>query len=169
MPQTLAIKSIETELLEKYLLEHQADPLISYASLAAVIAEDVRTGRGYARLKSARDGLLRDHQILFVNVPKAGWKRADNTEVLATGGNTLRTIHRAAHRGVKRFKATRIGDLTNDQKHEFNATASLLGAVMGVTTTQARTKLLGVVQQTTDKLPVAKTLAALSAAVNGNT
>ena len=153
--------SLESQLLVDRLLTIEPGLCISYSVLADVIGQPVQTGTGYGRLQTARRILQRDHGIVFEAVIGEGLKRMDDAGCVRVGASYRQRIRRAAKRGLSKLLCADPAKLTNDEKTEFHATASHLGVLHHMTGRAVTKQLTATVEKTQERLPVAKTLAAL--------
>jgi hypothetical protein len=142
--------SIETKWLIDRGRRLQVGEVVTYEELSKLIGIDVREeGRG--ALRSARNILLRDEQIVLDSVPNVGLKRSSDSEIVQSAG---------AQRGVQRLTAVADFDRLSDaDKLAHNASVSALAVIKLMGKPKSVERIAASVNTAnTGSLPIARTL-----------
>ena len=161
--KSIPTKSIEVQTLETLLLDWTRQPpgtLLSYRELSGGAGFDVTVSPGSGRLSRAIRNLRRDHRLKFLRIKGEGVKLANNGETVDCAGARRRHIHRAAGEALKDLAVVNVAAMSEDEKHRFNAEASIHGALFGVTSPKAVRGIESAVRATSARLPVERTLQA---------
>jgi len=147
-------KSLETELLEKRLLELEPGQAVSYEDLTKIIGMDVRPGkgRGYQRLHSARQS-IRTH-VFFAG--DGGVRRLTDSEILELQATRTKHIHKTANKSQKEILAVDVSKLTPETKVLFNLRLSHALLLAQATTAASVKRISAAVAASQDKLPANK-------------
>ena len=160
MPRTIPEFSVDAKLVYDRLLKCGVGDVVTYEELSEMVGRDIRS-KGYATAQAARKRAMRDNQMVFECIWRVGYKRLSDVEVVQTGEQTIRSMRRAATRGLKRIVSVQEFDkLPAPMKAKHNAYASLFGAVHSMFHGNAVKKLEQKVLAAQQKLPIAATLRA---------
>lgn len=154
-------KAIETEILEKRLLEVGPGEAIAYEVLTAMIGMDVRPakhGIGYRRLTSALRALRGQGRVFLLG---GGVRRLTDAEILDLQATRTKHIHRVASRSQQEVLSVDLATLSREQRQAFDLRLSHAILLAAATTAAATKRLAAAVAATGDKLPPAKTGLAL--------
>lgn len=121
-------RSAEAERLENYLGDLPVGEIVSYERIMELIGEDPQRGSGYAICLAVRSRLVRDGQVWFA-IPAVGLKRANESETMEIVHGGFTSIKRKNHKNQRYLTAVDYGNLSNDEKREFNWLASVAGAL----------------------------------------
>lgn len=160
---TITQPSIDTQIIQRYLSE-KTEPgrVFTYEELSDLIGRNVRTiARGH--LYTAIRRIRSEKQIVFETVRKIGIKHATDAEVVGGRNRELNHIRRTANSGAKKLGCVDFSKLSDAQKTTFNATASHLALFSALASSDSRKKLESRVQETQEKLSLAKTLEVFTA------
>ena len=160
-PKTFFELSLETQLLVALLVDVGVGETIPYARLAEEIGEGVQAGRGYARLSSARRIVQRDHNAVFAAVPGQGLRRLDGASVVGVVGAYAQKAGRAARRAIRVGRCVDVAELDNAARIRWSTQMSIAGVLLRFTQPAAVKRIAAAVSKSQQRLPVAKTLAAL--------
>lgn len=155
--KTIAHRSIETQVILDYLLEHKDDPLLNYADLTAAAGRDVRH-KANGSLYSARRAAQSEHGIVFGTVRGEGLMKLDNPGILVAAKADTKKAHGAGLRAVRKLEKVTYDDLDNGGKIEFNTLRSLSGALVQFTQPKAMKQIAAQVEKMQKVLPTAKML-----------
>jgi len=158
MAKAIGSRSYETQLLVDVLKELKADEISHYELLTKTCGADVRSGIGYARLKSARRIVEVECGFLLGVVPGVGIKRLPPDEQAAIATKHIVSLKRTTHKRLKRMALVEYDKLNQQQQQQHNTAASVLGVVAMFTTPKSLERLLGAVQQSASKLAIGDTL-----------
>jgi hypothetical protein len=151
--------SIETKWLIDRGRRLQVGEVVTYEELSKLIGIDVREeGRG--ALRSARNILLRDEQIVLDSVPNVGLKRSSDSEIVQSAGAVFSKLRRGAQRGVQRLTAVADFDRLSDaDKLAHNASVSALAVIKLMGKPKSVERIAASVNTAnTGSLPIARTL-----------
>lgn len=155
------VASADTRLLRQALAAVQPGARISYADLGRVIGKTVSGAT--PSLNSARNGLVRDEQIVFSVVRGEGLKRLTDAEIVAASAGDLNSIKNKARRAARKITSVSdYGALSSNDQLRHTATLSILTAVAEMTSTRGQKQVQARAQGRASELPIAETLAALS-------
>lgn len=152
--------SVDARLLQQRLKIVPVGETVTYETLAAVIGRECRPQhKAYGALTTARARAQRDDGMVFDAVHRVGLKRLTDVEIVAGGAAVIERVRRAARKGTRRLLAVQNFDaLPNEAKIKHNAYASMLGAMVSISTERKVKQLEKYVQNTQAALPLAKTL-----------
>ena len=157
--------SIDTQMLVDVLTKATIGETVTYEKLSEAISQDVRRARGYGFMTSARRITERDHGMVFEAVPNVGLLRLDDVGIVGNVERGVKRVHRATRRGLNRLSRVAYDKLESPDRIRFNTTASHLGVLHEVTSASSRKKIAKAAEKADDKLPMAKTIEAIT---NGN-
>ena len=158
---TIGQLSIDARILADKLADVPVGVEISYAELSRELGRNVQDNRGV--LTSARRVVLREKGAVFGVVHGVGLRRLADDEVVMSAQDTVRRIGRAARRKSREIaNAVNYGALGNDARVKHNTSLSLLGALGALTRRDAQRRLEGAVADATERLPLQRTLDALT-------
>lgn len=127
---TLQARTKHTERLIAFLEVHLQDALIVYQDLAGAAGLDVRHGKGYGYLQTARRHLRREKRIVFEVVRGEGLKRATDSDLANNEGPYRRKrIRGQCREGIKNLLCADFEKLTNEEKQKLTMERSALGSV----------------------------------------
>lgn len=128
--KTIGQTSFYTHEIVKYLQRVEEGSIAQYDEIGQSIGMNVRPNKlGYGYLQSAFKILERDHNIIYENIPKVGYKRLTVEEVAQTG-LTLYTKRKKAN--IQRHKrrintvSDNYEDLSDQDKMKVTATRTIL-------------------------------------------
>lgn len=151
--------SPDTRLLRQRLARMGKGETITYAELSAEISKEV-TG-GFSALQSARRSLLNDEGFVFSPVRGEGLKRLNDSEIVAASDGDIVALRRRSKRAARKLSSAEFDALTEEEKLQHTAKASVLGAVAAMTTEKAVTAVSKVAQGRANELPIRDTLKAM--------
>lgn len=159
-------RSFGTQQLVQRFTAAEVGDTIPYAELSSIAGEDVQA-RGRSMLQSAVRIMQNEFQRVFVAVRGVGIQRADSAGIIQTGSQRLQHINRTAKRAMKTLGCVDPAKLDPAAQQEFNAKASHLGMLAHCSNPKATKRITAAVEQSQQKLPLDKTLAAFQG--NGGT
>lgn len=141
MKRAIGEVSADTTAIERALAALVVDEEIPYGALSDLIGKDVRTdGKGY--LRSARQRLLRDQNMVFDCVPSKGIKRLNDVMIVAKAKDSTERIRRASKRGLRVVLAVEnFSGLPPHLQRQHNSLALVLGLVHATTGNRGQRKL----------------------------
>jgi hypothetical protein len=153
-------RSVDSGLLVAILRDTKVGDLVSYAQLTGAIGTDVRSGRGYSVLHSARQQLQRERQMVFTVERGIGYRRLSDEQVVEAGGAYVNKVRRAARRGAQLVTSvSSFEGLSPVGKARHNAQLSVFSAIEAVTSQKTVSKLADG-QCSAKPLPIAATVEA---------
>lgn len=156
-PKAIPEISVDAQTLMARLKKMQKGEAVSYKELSALISADVqKKARGY--LNTARNRLLMDEAMVFEAVRGVGIKRMDDAQIISVGEQATSKIHRASKRALRKLNCSDAGNLTNDQKVELNAAASVAGAIALITRPAKIALIKAAVKTSENRIPTGRTL-----------
>lgn len=132
-PKSIAELSVDTQVLERRLLEAGIGDTVSYQELSSLIGRDVQ---GSARhvLTSAVRRLLNEHKRVLACVKNVGVKRLDDTGIVSTGAAAIKHIHRTSKRANKKMSTIESYDaLPVEVRSRVNVQRAMLGVLQHAT------------------------------------
>jgi len=97
----LGLLSIDSKLLYDRLRQVEScDEIVTYQELSALINRDVQDA-GRHLLATAREKMLREHDVAFGVIRDIGLKRLDSRDRVNTGPGVIEHIHRSAKKGAR--------------------------------------------------------------------
>jgi hypothetical protein len=158
LPQTFEM-STETRRLYEMLLATGIGELITYARLSAELGRTI--GGGDHHLQAARNRALKLDGAVFQNLPRIGYRRLNDEQIVATAPETRLRLRREIRRGARIMACVSEFDrLPNRAKIEHNAQLSILGALGAALKPEAVKRVEDGVRRVQKSLPVAETLQA---------
>lgn len=151
--------SVDTQILERRLLDVSVGEIVSYEELSKTIGRDVQR-KAHHLLTTAVRRVLRDKQIVFAAVHGKGLKRLDDAGVLGVGEAAIAAIGRKSRRTVKKMACADYKALKPEERTQHNVIVSQLGVLAHITSSSVQKKLEASAGH--EKLPVAKMLAAVA-------
>lgn len=128
--------AIETSLIVEQFKGKAPGAAATWKELSDLIGRDARTsGMGY--LQTARRILLREYGILLETVRGEGVRIADDAGKLSASSRDMGSARRALGRASRKLEAVEPSKLTDDQRKEFHARTSVLGALRLLATPHA--------------------------------
>ena len=158
MARAIPELSVDTQTIERLLLDVPPNGEITYATLSAAIGRDVQT-RARHILNAAVRRVLRNNQIVFAAVFGKGLKRLSNDGVLGVGQEAIVAIGRKSRRTVKKLACADFDKLKPAERTQHNVLVSQFGMLAHITSSTTQKKLEAHAGH--EKLPVAKMLAAV--------
>lgn len=156
-PKAIPEISVDAQTLMGRLKKMQKGEAVTYKELSALIAGNVQgKARGY--LNTARNRLLMDEAMVFEAVRGIGIKRMDDAQIISVGEQATGKIHRASKRALRKLNCSDAGNLTNDQKVELNAAASVTGVIALMTRPAKLALIKAAVKTAENRLATGRTL-----------
>lgn len=146
--------SIETSLIVEAFKDKPIGYECGYKEISDLIGRDILRNRSY--LYSAKRILLREHDILLDTLKGSGVRIASEPEKMAASGRDMSTGRRAFKRATNKLEAVSYSALTDEQKKEYNARTSVIGALQLLAASSAVKKIEREIGG--EALPSAKTL-----------
>lgn len=150
--------SVDTQTLERLLMDVPQGGAIDYETLTKAIGRDVQS-RARHILQSAVRRVLREKQIVFAPIMGKGLKRLTDSGVLGVGEAAIASIGRKSRRTVKKLACADYKSLKPSEQTQHNVLVSHLGVLAHITSAGTQKKLEASAGH--EKLPVAKMLAAM--------
>lgn len=154
--------SVDTQTIERLLMDVPVDGLITYATLSTAIGRDIQT-RARHILQSACRRVLREKQIVFAPIMGKGLKRLNDSGVIGIGEAAIASIGRKSRRTVKKLACANYDALKPSERSQHNVLVSQLGVLAHITSAATQKKLEESAGH--EKLPVAKMLAAVQSSL----
>lgn len=159
---TIPELSVDTQVLERLLLEVPVDGFIGYETLTKAIGRDVQT-RARHILQSAVRRAQRDKSIVFSAVRGEGLKRLTDGAVLGVGAAAVASIGRKSRRAVRTLGCANFEALKPSERSQHNMLVSQLGVLAHITSGATQKKLEA--RAGHEKLAVAKMLEAVQESI----
>lgn len=151
--------AVETQELERILLNLQPGEFISYEQLSEIVNMPVDgQGKGYARLKKARERLEKHDQIVIDCVPGKGVQRRDDEGIVMGVDKRLQGIRNDAAKGIRRVGCAEFNNLSLQMQTSFLAKISMLETLNHFARPSSQKKLEEKVNTRKEKLEVDETL-----------
>ena len=148
---------VDTRLLYQRLTAVKVGETVNYKELSDVISRPI-AGED-SNLQSALRRAFRDDNIVFSNIPKVGYKRLNDREIVASSSNDLSSLRRKAKRGaMKLSKVESYSDLSDQEKVSHGVSASIFGAIAAFLTPKGIKSVESGVTVKGNELPVAETI-----------
>jgi len=152
---TIVERSIATAMLVDLIAKGAAE--YSYADLSRQAGGNVQA-ECYGNLATAVRVVRKEHGLCYQTVRNVGIKLMESKDAATTGMASITKMHREARRGMERMGCADLSSLDNNQKIQFNAVASGLGAIGLMTQPKAIARLETAVAKHDGKLALADTL-----------
>lgn len=150
--------SVDAQILAKHLASVPEGVLVKYETLNELIKADVQNGARNI-LQTARRVVQREENIVFECVKNEGIKRLHPAEIISTGKATIVKIRKTAKRGASKLACADFDRLTKEEKSEFLASTSILGAIHVCAKDRQLKAVTEAVEKQQDKLSFNATLA----------
>lgn len=135
--------SVDTQVLERRLLELNIGDEVPYQVLSTAIGRNVQ-GPGRHVLASAVRRLLNEHGRVIASVKGQGMKRLDDVGIVSTGAAAIKHIHRTSKRASKRLAAVADYEaLPKPEQARLNLQRAMLGVLAHSTREPQMKKLEG--------------------------
>lgn len=135
--------------------------MVTYEELSAAIARDVQRD-GRSNLRTARNRVLTENDIVFEVVRDVGLRRLADPEILTSAAKDKDRIRRTSRRGVKKVLCIDYDSLSRDDKTKHNTALSMFSVVAVMVSNKSIKRLSIEIEEAGTELPAAKaTLAAL--------
>lgn len=152
--------SIDTRTLYELIMKAEIGDTVTFESMKSALGRPVEGNE--PSLQSALRHAFNQDDRYFANVRKVGYKRLTDIEIVGSGEIETSHIRRRAKRAGKRLTLVQdFSKLTPDERIRHNTYLSIFSAMAQITKNSAVKKLEGVVKQSGESLPLAKTLEAL--------
>lgn len=149
--------SADARLLYQKLKTIKIGDTISYAELGAEVNRVVEGGTGVLRTALRRCQV--DNQMLFGAIRGVGLKRLTDTEIVSEATATTAAVRRKARRGAARlFLVNDFEGLSERDKSQHMARASILSSVAHLTQERQIDKFIASAKEVRRELPVTETL-----------
>ncbi len=150
--------SIDTRAVYDRLKEAAIGELISFSSLSELLGRSVKGSTSNLQTALRR---LEGEGWAFANVPKSGYRRLNDIEIVQTSEQARESMRRKANRVVKKLTCVQDFErLPNDMKVKHNAAVSGFGAIAAMMSPSKMKVLEASVEKAQQQLPLAKTLEA---------
>lgn len=156
MAHTIAEQAVDTRLLVGMLSKAAIGQEFTYEALGTELGRKVTGSTG--ALLSARKIVQRDFDIVFGTLHGAGIKHLSDSEIVAIGDKLTGKVRRAARRTIATVSKARDEVLSKDEITHRNATVSMAGALVHMSTKSNMAKLETAVRVNSGELPIGKTL-----------
>lgn len=150
----------DSRLLMQHLAKTPIGQTVTYEELSRIISRPVNGANG--SLQTAMRRLLRDSGMVFGNVHGTGFKRLDDSEIVAEGGRATDIIRRRAKRAIERQSKADFNKLTREQQGRYTAQVSVLAATAFMTNERQIAKIAEASKPDVREIAVAATLAMFS-------
>lgn len=150
----------DSRLLMQHLSKATIGQTVTYDELSRIISRPVNGATG--SLRTAMIRLLRDQNMVFSNVHGTGFKRLDDSEIVAEGGKATDVIRRRAKRAIERQSKADFTKLTREQQARYTAQVSVLAATAFMTTERQIERIVQASKPDVKEIAVAATLAMFS-------
>jgi hypothetical protein len=149
--------SADARLLIQRMQKVEVGETITYEELGAAISKPVDGST--SALRTALLRLLRDHDHVFSCVHKVGFKRLNDGEIVAEGGQEAEKIRRKAKRSVERQLKADFAKLSREQQGRFTAQVSIMSSIAFISSGKQIDKISEKSSPEVKELPIAATLA----------
>ena len=152
-------RAIETQEAIELMRPIERDASVTYGEPAEKMGCNPQQG-GRSNVNSARRYLQREHGMVFVAVPKVGYKRLTDTDIVKSSPEALTKSRRASRRAAHRLTCVEYDDLSKIDQISHQVHLSLFGAIQAISKADAAKKLTAQVQTSMRSLPLNATLEA---------
>lgn len=153
--------SIDVKTIYDRLILSSVGDIVKYDDMSAMIGRDIRSVRAQWILGSARRRALVQARMLFAAVPKVGIQRLNDSQIVDTGDDALKRIHRLSLRTGRKMTAIQNFEaLPAAKKLQHNTQVSALAMLAHMTKDGQMKKLEAAVSKAQVALPLQKTLEA---------
>ena len=154
-------KSADTKVLESVLGEAKVGDLITYETLSKAIGRDVREF-ALPSLRSARQGLLKTHGIVFGVESNVGYKRLDDSQIVDSTEADRKRMKRAANRSIRKLAVVNFDNLPEEKKKQHVVASAQIGAIAMFSAASATKKIASKVNEGKTTLAIGETLSMFS-------
>lgn len=153
-------RSADTSLLVTLFGRAAVGDIVTYAAIREMI------GRAPDDCRQAIHSALRivhaEQSMVFANVPKEGYRRLDDEQIVASTADIRERQHRLSRKAVKRLAVVETDKLTEVGKRDYFTHLSIQGALQHVTAAKSQKAIASKVNGATQQLAVTMTLKALA-------
>jgi hypothetical protein len=154
---TMFQMSADARLLIQHMSKATVGQTITYDELKGVISRPVDGSSG--ALRTALKRLLRDKGFVFGCVPKVGFKRLNDVEIVAEGAQAADHIRRKAKRSIERQMKADFTKLSREQQGRFTAQVSVMASIAFMSGSAQMEKIASKSSPEIKELPISATLA----------
>ncbi len=153
-------RSADTSLIVTLLSRAAVGELVPYSDIEKILGRDPRTHRAPA--ESAIRILMNEDGRVFECVPKEGYRRLADGEIVDSTNHIRERQYRLAKRATKRLSVVNTANLDDEGRRSYYTHLSIQGALQHVTASKSQKAIAGKVNGSTQQLAVAMTLKALA-------
>lgn len=153
-------RSADTSLLVTLFGRAEVGQLVTYAAIREMIGREPSACR--PAIYSALRIVYAEQRMVFSNVAKEGYRRLDDTQIVASTSDIRERQHRLSRKALKRLAVVHTDKLGDDVKRDYFTHLSIQGAMQHVTAAKSQKAIASKVNGATQQLAVAMTLKALA-------
>ena len=150
-------KSADTKVLESVLAEAEVGQLITYEEMSKAIGRDVREF-ALPSLRSARQGLLKTHRMVFGVEWNGGYRRLDDSQIVDTTESDRKRMKRLANRSIAKLSVVAFESLPADKQRQHTVASAQMGAIAMFSGKNATKKITEKVNEGKKTLAIGETL-----------
>ena len=147
--------SVDAQLVSKRFMAMNVGDVLTYEQLEEIVGADVRGQKRYI-VHTAMRIAFREKSIVIQCVPKVGYKRASDAEIIDAGDATSRRVLKSTGRALRGMATVNYDELSSEDKQRHNVTSSQLGAIQLMSRQTSRKRLEEAVNQSQEQIPFAK-------------
>ena len=157
--KTIHQLSVDARLIYERLSTANPGDVVTYEELSQTIGIPSQQRPKAHLIVTARRKSQRDDGKVFAAITNVGLKCMTDSEIATSGEVDRKKIRSASKRGIKRISCVKdFGALSNEDKIAHNTSMSMLGAIHQGVSYQSMKRLENVIKDTSEALPLAKTL-----------
>jgi hypothetical protein len=146
--------SLDVKILCDILLAAKIGDVVTYDTISDAIGRDITQFRYIAA--SAIRSVQNSHQFVFSCIPKVGYKRLNNSEIVGKGEQFIKHIKRTSKRGAKNLACVQYAQLSDNDKISHNTRMTIFAMVQDNTSTKTNRIIEQIVSDSNTALPSAK-------------
>lgn len=155
--------SLDVKTIHDLMADTKVGSVVTYDDITAAIGRDARHNRG--AMHSAMRILKNSKRMVFGCVPKVGYKRLSDEEIIDSGDDCIARIRRLSRRGAKTLACVEFDALSPQDKLRHNAKMTVLALTQESTTHTAVKRIEQAVSDANAALPCAKAAIAALAGI----
>lgn len=153
-------RSADTSLIVTLLSRAAVGELVPYSAIEAILGRNPQTHR--APTESALRILLNEDGMVFECVPREGYRRLDDAQIVGSTNSIRERQHRLSRKALRRLAVVDTTKISEEQRRSYYTHLSVQGALQHATAAKSQKSIESKINGATQQLAVAMTLKALA-------
>jgi len=146
--------SLDVKLICDLMLKVEVGSILTYESISKAIGRNIADYRYL--VASALRNVQSSHQYVFSCVPKLGYKRLANNEIVSKGEQYIKHIRRTSNRGARTLACANYDTLEQPDKVAHNTRLTIFAMIRDHTSLHSIKNIEKLVSDSNTSLPAAK-------------